>query len=189
MQEAVNPGEHVRRRVAEKRKVSNAQEGIGKLMLMVGGLVFLSLLAMSTRFVVEAMTAPTIIKLGLPVLMVLVFLLWRARRVVRNGDLQIAAALVWTSALVGGLALLMLMTGIFDWSDDIRSLPRLASAGLMTFLILFSVAYVVAIVVVATISNRLRAYEMHSLNMGPLDRAMYFWCIILGVQVLLSIIF
>ncbi len=189
MEKVANPGDHIRRRVAEKRKVSRAQEGIGKLFLLVGGLIFLSLLAMSTRFLDGVVSAPAILKLTVLVLIVMLIILWRARKVVHDGDMPIAAALVWTSALVGGLTLLMLMTGIFEWIDELRRLPRLASAGLTTFLVVFSIAYIIGIASLASISTKLRTYQMHSLNMGPLNRAMYYWGIIFAIQVLMVIVF
>jgi uncharacterized membrane protein len=165
---------HINIRLEEKRRFLNARKGASWLLLFVSGLIMFTLLRVSFLFSTDAIVLPAIFWVIVLVNAVAIYSLWKAHQYIKESELAVAAQLVQLSLVIGTFSLLLMIAGISEWLVELKNLPRMASGGLLVFLLFYMLNVIMSLFNLHSVYRKLKTYEIHSMNISSFQKAFSF---------------
>jgi hypothetical protein len=174
MYEVTDWREQINIRVQEKRRLLNARRGASWLLMFASGLVMLTFLRVSILSLSAPLTLPALFWAAIPLGLGTVFSLAKAYTFIKESELLVAAQLVQLALVVTVFSLFILIVGISEWIADLKSLPRMASAGLLLFLSFYVINVMISLFHLRADFKKLKNYEIHSMNISSFQNTFAF---------------
>jgi hypothetical protein len=179
MEEVINWRKQIKNRLEEKKKSANARKGALWLFMVVSGLVMLTLLRVSFLFANKPITVPPEFISVVAVLASALFVLWKGRRYIKDSALNSAVKMVQIALMIIAFSLILLIIGTSQWLVELKSFHGFSAGGQLVFLIFYSGNMVVGIFNLFSVYKKLKACEIHSMNMENFNKSFLFWAFLL----------
>ncbi|NOT73459.1 MAG: hypothetical protein HOP08_00935 [Cyclobacteriaceae bacterium] len=166
-------------RLDEKRRFARARMGVSWLLIISSALVMITLLKMVIVFSARAVTMPSVYYLVVLLNAAIVYSLWRAKQFIITSELPIAMRLIQLALVMGIFWLMIIITGSLQWFSDGSSHNRIEPNAPIVFLFFYLVNAIIGLVQLASVYQKLKVYEIHSMNNARFTQTFTFWIFLL----------
>jgi hypothetical protein len=161
-------------RLEEKKKFASAKNGIAWLLMVISGLILLTLFKISILFSSKSVQIPIAFWVSILVLSGSMFAMYKAKHFILEGDLTIAKELVRLTILLNVAVVLGLILSLLTWSKNFHDLHHFTTSGIIIFVAVYLINIAIASFVLFSIYKKLKAYEIHSMQMHSFNSAYIF---------------
>jgi hypothetical protein len=161
-------------RLAEKKKFASAKNGIAWLLMLISGLILLTLFKISILFSSKTVEIPIAFWACILVLGGSIFSLQKAKHFILEGDLSVAKELIRLTILLNVTVVVGLILSLLTWSKDFRDLHHFTISGFIIFASVYLINVAIASLILFSVFKKLKAYEIHSMQMDSFNSAYIF---------------
>ncbi len=167
-------------RLAEKKKFASAKNGIARLLMLISSLILLTLLKISILFSSKSVEIPIAYWSSILLLSCSLFTMHRAKYFILEGDLSVAKELVRLTVLLNATVVVGLILSLLTWSKVFHDLHHFTTSGIIIFASVYLINIIIASFVLFSIYKKLKAYEIHSMEMHSFNSAYIFQIFLLA---------